>query len=132
MVLHRALEQEGHGFETAMRMRIEPAFVSGPNAVGSKVVQHQERAGVVELRARKGTQHVQPRGRLRGKALHHAQCGPGLDLCIGCNNSVHGLFLSLQFRSNNSTSAWSPLSMTTSDSPSILSASPEPSGWPLT
>src|SRR5258706_4162468 len=132
MMLHRALAQERHGLVTAMRMRIEPAFVAGTNAVGPEVVEHQEGARVIELRTRKWTQYIQARRRLRAMALHHAQRGPGLGLRSGCNDGIHGNILSLQFRSNNSTSALSPLSMTTSDSPSILSASPEPSGWPFT
>ena len=95
MVLHRALEQERHGFETAVRMRVEPALVAGTNALGPEVVEHQERARVVELRARKRTQHIEARRRLRWMAFHHAQRCPGSDLRPGCNHRVHDWILSL-------------------------------------
>src|SRR5574341_543408 len=133
MVLHRALEQQCHRFEAAMRMRIEPAFIARTDALGPEVIEHQERAGVVQIRSRKRAQHAQSRRRFGVVAVDHAQRAARLHPCIHFHSGGHRNLLSgAHARSNNSISALSPLSMTISDSPLALIASPAPSAWPFT
>src|SRR6266404_4775408 len=133
MMLHRALEQESHRFEAAMRMRIEPALIARTDLFGTKVIEHQKRAGIVQIRSRKRSQHSQSGRRLGVVAVDHAQRAARLQPCFHFQNSSHCNLLSgAHAISNNSISALSPFSMTTADSPLALSASPAPSGWPFT